>query len=151
MPQDNHTRPGLIPYLIVEHASEAIAFYIQAMGATEHSRLVMPDGRVGHAELSVAGARFMLADEFPEQDCIGPLKRGGATCSFGFQVEDVDALVARAVHAGATLERPIKNEFYGERVGWIRDPFGQRWSFHQQVETLSPQEIQMRFEALQDG
>jgi PhnB protein len=142
-------QPALIPYLSVERAPDAIQFYVTALGAVEGYRLVGRDGRVGHAELTVAGAPFKLAEEYPEIDRIGPLKRGGPTCSFTLQVDDVDGIVARAVAAGARLERPVRDEFYGERVGVIVDPFGHRWSFHKQIETLSDDEVQRRFKALE--
>jgi PhnB protein len=114
-------------------------------------RLAGGDGRIGHAELTLHGAKFMLADEYPEIDCMSPLKRGGPSCSFSLQVDEVDAFSARAVSGGARLERPIKDEFYGERVAWIRDPFGHRWSFHEQLEAVSTETVKQRFDGLDNA
>jgi PhnB protein len=142
--------PAIIPYLIVSGAEAAIDFYVKGFGAVEKTRLVGRDRRIGHAELTIGGAQFMLADEFPEQGHVGPITRGGVSCSFSMQVGDVDVFVARALAAGAKLERPIKDEFYGERVGWVIDPFGHRWSFHQPIEAVSSDTMKQRFEALAD-
>lgn len=139
---------ALVPHLIVADAAAAIAFYVRGLGAVVDYRLDEPGGKVAHAELLVNGARFMLASEYPEIGCIGPTARGGATCSFALQVENTDAASARAIDAGATLERPIKDEFYGDRVAWIVDPFGHRWSLVQRLEVLTSAEIVKRFNAL---
>jgi PhnB protein len=100
---------------------------------------------VGHCELTIAGSPFKLADEYPEWDRIGPLKRGGSTCSFVLHVDDVDGMVGRAVAAGARQDRPVRDEFFGARVGSVVDPFGHHWAFHKQIETLSDETIQRRF------
>jgi PhnB protein len=137
----------LIPYLIVDGGIAAIDFYVRALGAVEVYRLLEGE-RIAHAELTIEGAPFALADEYPNIDCIGPIRRGGTTVSLGVYVGDVDATVARALAAGARLERPVTDEFYGERVGWIRDPFGHRWSLNSIIEELSPAEIHERYVAL---
>jgi PhnB protein len=134
----------LFPYLIVKNAAKALAFYTRAFDARETLRLDMADGRVGHAELTFAGVGIMVADEFPEMDLLGPETRGGATTSVAIYVADVDAFAARATAAGATLERPIKDEFYGDRVAHLRDPFGHRWSLHTRREEVSPEEMRAR-------
>lgn len=139
---------ALIPHLIVDRGTAAIEFYQRAFNARELYRLNEPDGRVAHAELEVAGCLFMLADEYPNLKCLGPRSLGGTPCALTLYVDDVDAAVARAVNAGAELERPIQDEFYGDRVGALRDPFGHRWSLHTRRETLSGDEIKARYAKL---
>ena len=115
-------------YISVRNAAAAIAFYVEAFDAVEVSRLVGDDGRIGHAEIMIGSSKLMLADEYPEIDVVGPQTRGGPTCSFTIEVPDVDASFARAVAAGATVERPVADQFHGNRMGWVRDPFGHRWT-----------------------
>jgi len=115
-------------YISVRNAAAAIAFYVEAFEAVELSRLVGDDGRIGHAEITIGSSKLMLADEYPEIDVVGPQTRGGPTCSFTIEVPDVDASFAHAVAAGATVERPVADQFHGNRMGWVRDPFGHRWT-----------------------
>jgi len=115
-------------YISVRNAAAAIAFYVEAFDAVEVNRLVGDDGRIGHAEITIGSSKLMLADEYPEIDVVGPQTRGGPTCSFTIEVPDVDASFARAVAAGATVERPVADQFHGNRMGWVRDPFGHRWT-----------------------
>jgi PhnB protein len=143
--------PRLIPHLVMKNASAAVVFYTRAFGATEVSRLTEPSGRVGYVELSLHGASLMLADEYPEYGILGPQSRGGATSSLNLYVEDVDAVARRALDAGAELERPIKDEFYGDRVAHVRDPFGHRWALSTRIEDVSPEEMQRRFTKLVGG
>lgn len=150
MSENTSQHGALIPYLIVDGAAAAIDFYVQVFRAIETYRLVGRDGRVGHAELTIGSAQLSLADEYPEIGHIGPLKRGGTSCSLSMRVDDVDVMVERAVRAGAKLERPIVDEFYGERVGWIHDPFGHRWSLRKTIEALTPEMVKQRFDALAD-
>ncbi len=138
-------------YLVMKNASAAIAFYSRAFGAMETLRLAEPSGRIGHAELSLHGATLKLADEHPEYGILGPQSRGGATSSLMLYVEDVDAVARRALEAGAELERPITDEFYGDRVAHLRDPFGHRWAIATRIEDLSPEELQRRFAKLVGG
>jgi PhnB protein len=138
----------LTPYLIVRGAAPALDFYARAFGAEEVMRLAEPSGRIGHAELNIAGWRLMLADEYPEHGILGPQSLGGASGSLHLQVADVDAVVARAVAAGAELVRPVNDEFYGERIGKLRDPFGHLWHVGTQIEAVSPDEMQRRFDAM---
>lgn len=133
-----------IPYLVVHDGVAAITFYARAFGAVETMRLAEPSGRIGHAELTIGRAKFMLADEYPELGIVGPRTVGNTTVSIQVFVEDVDALAAQAVAAGATVERPLKDEFYGDRVVMLRDPFGHRWSFSTRIEEVSPEEMQRR-------
>ncbi|WP_437586756.1 VOC family protein [Sorangium sp. So ce1000] len=107
----------------------------------------MPDGRSSHAELSIGRARFFLSDEYPELGAISPATLGGSSPAVVVDVEDVDALVARAAAAGATIDRPPQDEPLGDRTAWLRDPFGHRWSFASRIEDVSPEELQRRLSA----
>ena len=138
----------IIPYLHVKGAADAIAFYQKAFGAVETLRLAEPDGRIGHAEIQIGGARIMLADEFPEHGILGPRSLGGTSVGIHLTVPDVDALAERAVAAGATLARPITDEFYGERGGKLEDPFGHVWHVMTPIEEVSAEEMQRRYDAL---
>lgn len=117
----------LTPYIAVTNAADAIAFYVQVFGAVERSRIPMPDGRVGHAEIEIAGSPLFVSDEFPEMGVVGPRSHDGHDFSLVLEVDDPDAIYARAVAAGATEERPMTDEPYG-RAGWFIDPSGVRWS-----------------------
>ena len=136
-----------IPYLIARRAAEAIDFYERAFGAREASRIAMPDGRLGHAELSIGRARFYLADEYPELGAVSPETLGGTSASVVVYVEDVDALVAQAAAAGATVERPPQDLPFGDRMAWLRDPYGHRWALASRIEDVSPEEMQRRLSA----
>jgi PhnB protein len=134
----------LVPSLIVRGAAQAIEFYARAFGAREDYRLEMGD-RVGHAEIVLDGITIMVADEFPELGFTGP--SGNCPVTLVIYVADVDAVAERAVAAGATLEKPVTDEFYGDRVADLRDPFGHRWSFHTRRELVSPDEMRRRMAA----
>jgi PhnB protein len=136
------------PYLIINGAARAIEFYKQAFGATEVLRLAQPDGRVGHAEIRIRRAPIMLADEFPEMGLRAPHALGGSPVTMHLYVEDVDALAARAVAAGATVKRPVQDQFYGDRSVTLEDPFGHVWSFATHREDVSPEELRTRAAAL---
>jgi PhnB protein len=141
---------ALIPCLIVDGGAEAMRFYQRAFGAEERLLLKLPDGRI-HGEIDVAGARVQISDEYPEMGYTGPKKRGGSTVNLALYVVEVEAAVERAVAAGASLERPIADEFYGDRVGHIVDPYGHRWSFHARIEDVTPEEMQRRADRLFAG
>jgi PhnB protein len=136
----------LFVYLHIRNAAAAIQFYESAFGARELYRLTEPGGtRIGHAELDFDGTRVMLADEFPDFGARGPETIGGTPVTVQLQVENADALINRAVKAGATLERPLQDQFYGERSGTILDPFGHRWNISHRIEEVSPTEMQRRW------
>ena len=137
---------NVTPYLIVDDAAEAIRFYEKALGATEIFRLPMGD-RIGHAEIRIGDSIVMLSDEWPDMGKLGPKARGGATSSMMLYVEDVDAAYARATAAGATAERPPEDQFWGDRMGSLIDPFGHSWSLATHVEDVSEDEMQRRMEA----
>ena len=138
---------ALTPYLIVKDATRAIEFYKAAFGAEEVFRLTEPQGKIGHAELQIRGSRLMLADEYPDFGALSPASVGGSPVSIHLYVEDVDRIVAGAVSAGATVLRPVKDEFYGDRTGMIADPFGHKWQIATPVEDVSPAEMQRRWSA----
>jgi len=139
------------PYLCVKGAAGAIEFYEKAFGAQEVLRLAEPGGRIGHAEIRIGEARIMLADEYPELGFLSPPSIGGSAVSIALQVEDVDAVAARAVAAGAKLTRPVRDEFYGERSGKLEDPFGHVWQVSTPIEEVSAEEMQRRYDALMVG
>lgn len=132
------------PYLIVKGASDALAFYAKAFDAQELFRMPGPDGRVGHAEIQIGDSRLMLADEFPEMGAKSPTTIGGSAVGLCLYVEDVDALFARALAAGAKELRPVKDQFYGDRSGTLLDPFGHQWTIATHKEDVPPEEMQRR-------
>jgi PhnB protein len=142
---------SVTPYLIVSDGAGAIAFYAKAFGATERMRHTMPDGRIGYAELTIGDSMIMLADEFPEQNAHGPGALGFSPVGLHLFVADVDAVVARATEAGATIIRPVADQFYGDRNGSVRDPFGHVWHVTTHIEDVSPDEIARRIAALNKG
>ena len=127
-----------VPYLSCRNAAGAIAFYKKAFGASELMRLPAPNETVGHAELRIGAAKIMLADEFPEMGFRSPQSIGGSPVGIHVYVEDVDALASRAAAAGAKIERPVADQFYGDRSVTLLDPFGHRWFFSTRKEDLSP-------------
>jgi len=141
--------PGqaLSPYLIVRGAVEAILFYTRAFGAQEQFRLCEPSGKVGHAELLIGGSRIMLADEYPDFGALAPSTIGGSPVSIHLYVEDVDHSYSRAVAAGATALRAVRDEFYGDRTGMLLDPFGHKWHLATRKEEVTPSEMQRRMDA----
>jgi uncharacterized glyoxalase superfamily protein PhnB len=141
----------LFAYIRVKDAPKAIEFYKRAFGATEKFRLAEPSGRIGHAELDFDGTTLMLSDEFPEYGFKGPQAIGGTTFSIHLHVDDADALIARAVAAGATLVRPPQDQFYGERSGMVRDPFGHEWNIGHHIEDVPTDEMQRRYDDLLKG
>jgi PhnB protein len=145
IPEGYHT---VTPYICVRDAAAALEFYKNAFGAIEEVRMQDPSGKVGHAEIKIGDSHIMLADEFPEMEFRSPQSIGGTPVTIHLYVEDVDAMVDRAVSAGATLVRPVKDEFYGDRSGSIKDPFGHSWSISTHKEDVSPEEIEKRVAAL---
>ncbi len=136
------------PYLCVTDTAAAIDFYARAFAATEKFRLVEPNGRIGHAEIDLGGVTVMLCDEFPEFGIRAPQPGAGTPLSIHLHVDDADAVIARAVAAGATLDRPASDAFYGERSGSVFDPFGHRWLIGHSIEEVTPEEMQRRYTAL---
>jgi PhnB protein len=143
--------PQVTPYLVVDGAGAAIEFYGKVFGATERMRLPGPDGTIGHAELQLGDSLIMVADEAPQFGLRGPRAIGGTPVTISVYVEDVDGVVERAVQAGATVLRPVEDQFYGDRSGQFEDPFGHRWSVATHVEDISPEEMGRRAADLADG
>ncbi|MEM7122477.1 MAG: VOC family protein [Pseudomonadota bacterium] len=143
--------PALSPYLAVKDAAAAMDFYQRALGATERFRLTGASGAVSHAEMAVNGAVFMLADEHPDFGALSPHTIGGSPIKLHLTVDDVDAAATRAEEAGATVLRAPKDEFYGERVAQIADPYGYTWFLARQIEDVSPDEMQRRWSEAMNG
>ena len=134
----------LQPYLTIRNAARAIDLYVELFGMRERYRLEMGD-RIGHAELELGSLRLALSDEFPEQQVHGPASLGGTSVALIIQVDEVDALVERALAAGCRQLGETEDQFYGVRLAKIIDPFGHMWFLHQVLETLEPDEIKRRF------
>ena len=141
IPDGYHT---VTPYLIVKDAAKALDFYQRAFGATELMRFPGPGGKIMHAEIKIGDSPIMLADEFPQMGAIAPQSAGGSPVGICLYVEDVDKLFAQAVAAGGKAERPVQNQFYGDRSGTLVDPFGHRWTIGTHIEDVSPEEMQRR-------
>jgi len=135
------------PYLAVDDAAEAIEYYKKAFGAEETERMEAPDGKIGHAELKIGDSHVMLSDPFPQASTTPPKELGGTSASIFMYVEDVDAVVQKAVDAGATVTMEVEDQFWGDRFGSITDPFGHNWSIATHIEDLTPEEIEERGKA----
>jgi PhnB protein len=144
IPEGYHT---VTPYLAVENASEAIAFYERAFGAKELVRMPGPDGMIAHAELEIGDSRVMLSDPFPQASTRPPKELGGTSASVFMYVEDVDAVVKQAVDAGATVTMEVEDQFWGDRFGSVSDPFGHSWSIATHVEDVPAEELEERGKA----
>ena len=140
VPEGYHS---VTPYLVVDGAAAAIDWYRRALGATEIMRMPMGD-RIGHAEIRIGDSVIMLSDEWPDMNLLGPKTRGGVTASLMIYVPDVDAAFARAIDAGATEERAVADQFYGDRSGTLVDPFGHRWMISTHIEDVTPEAMQDR-------
>jgi PhnB protein len=136
------------PYLAIKNAAGALKFYKKAFGAIEAYKLIIPDGRVGHAEIRLGDSLIMLSDEFPEFGGKAPETLGGSPVSIHLYVEDVDAFFKRALAAGARELKPIANQFYGDRSGQLEDPYGHLWWVATHKEDVAPEEMQKRVQAL---
>ena len=139
---------SITPYLVIKGAAAAIDFYKQIFGATELVRMPQPDGRVGHAELKIGDSVVMMADEYPEMQIVGPQTLGNSPVGLLLYVDDADATFAKAVAAGATVEKPMADQFYGDRSGTLKDPWGHKWTIATHKEDVSPEEMKKRMAAL---
>jgi len=142
IPEGYHT---VVPYLLVRNAAAAIEYYKKAFGAVEVDRFEM-DGRIGHADLLIGDSHIMLADEHPEIGHVGPETLGGTTFGMALYVDNVDELFQRAIDAGGKVQRPVADQFYGDRTGTLTDPFGHKWSLSKHVEDVTPEEMRRRIE-----
>lgn len=141
---------SLTAYISVKGAEDAIEFYKNAFGAKETGRLTMPDGSIGHAELEIGDSKIMIAEENEQWGNLSPQTIGGTPVSLCIYVEDVDAIFAKALQAGAevTGEMVVKDQFYGDRTGGITDPFGHQWSIMTHIEDVSFEEMQKRMNTM---
>ena len=139
---------SVTPYLIVDGAARAIDFYTRAFGAKELMRIPAPGDRVGHAEIKIGDSVIMLADEHPEMQARGPGHYGGSPVSILLYVDDVEALFKQAIAAGGTETRAVADQFYGDRAGTLKDPFGHSWHLHTHKEDVSMEELRRRMAAL---
>ena len=144
IPAGYHT---VTPYLIINGAARALEFYKSAFGAEERFRMGDPSGRVAHAEIQIGNSMVMLADEQPQMGFKGPPSPGATPVSMHLYVEDVDALAARAIAAGAKVMRPVQDQFYGDRSGTFIDPFGHVWTISTHKEDIPPDEMSRRAQA----
>ena len=143
IPADFHT---VTPYLIIRNAAAALEFYKQAFNAEELFRLEMPGDKIGHAEMKIGDSIVMLADEVPERDLLSPESLGGSAVNLMIYVEDVDARYKQAIDAGATIVSDVQDQFYGDRSGCLKDPFGHGWTIATHVEDMTPEEVKQRMQ-----
>ncbi len=142
---------SITPYLMMEGAADAIAFYQEAFGATELFRMADARGRVSHAEIRIGDSVVMLADTQPGAMCSGPRTLGGSSVGLMIYLENVDTVFARALKAGGKSLRPLANQFYGDRSGTLEDPFGHIWTLATHVEDVPPEEIERRIAAMKSA
>jgi PhnB protein len=139
---------SVTPYLVIKGAAAAIDYYKKAFGAIEMVRMPQPDGRIGHAEIKIGDVMVMLSDEFPERKIVGPATLGNTTVGLLLYVEDADATFQKAVGLGAKVETPMADQFYGDRNGTVRDPFGHKWTIATHREDVTPEEMKRRMTAM---
>ena len=137
IPENYH---ALTPSLAVENAAQAIEFYKRAFGAKERGRMPGPGGMIAHAELEIGDSLVMLSDALPQSTTRPPSELSGTSASIFMYVDDVDAVVKRAVDAGATIEMEVADQFWGDRFGSVQDPFGHLWSIATHVEDVPPED-----------
>lgn len=142
---------SVTPYLIIKGAADAIEFYKKAFGATELFRMPQPDGKVGHAEIKIGDSPIMLSDEAPELGYTSPTTLGGTPVSIMIYVDDVDTIFKQAIAAGGEQQKPVQDQFYGDRSGSLKDPFGHVWHVATHVEDVSPEEMDKRAAAAHGG
>jgi PhnB protein len=148
IPQGMHS---VTPHLVCAGAAKAIEFYKQAFGAQESARLPGPDGRLMHAAVTIGDSHVMLVDEMPEWGALGPKALKGSPVTIHLYVDDVDAVVERAVKAGAKVIMPVADQFWGDRYGKLEDPFGHHWSVATHVRDVSMEEAQKAMASMQKG
>ena len=148
IPDGYHT---ITPYITVRDGAAALDFYQRAFGATIFMRMETPGGKIMHAEFRIDGSPVMLSSEFPEMGAISPETLRGCASSLMIYVENVDARFEQAIAAGGVVERPLKDQFYGDRSGTLKDPFGHRWTIATHVEDVAPDEMDRRIAAMAGG
>ena len=135
---------AITPAIVCRNAAAAIDFYQRAFGATVRHRMDGPDGKVLHAEVLIADSVLMVSDEFPEWNSISPQTLGGTAGTLHLYVPAVDAAFAQAIAAGATEQMPVQDQFWGDRSGYLKDPFGHRWGLATRIEEVSDEETARR-------
>jgi uncharacterized glyoxalase superfamily protein PhnB len=151
MPQVKPVPEGMrivTPHLVCAGAVDAIEFYKKAFGAVETARLPGPQGKLMHAMIRIGDSPVMLVDEFPEMGSLSPKSLKGSPVTIHLYVENVDAIVERAVKAGAKITMPVADMFWGDRYGQLVDPFGHHWSVGTHIRDVSMEEMQ---QAMQKG
>lgn len=141
VPEGTHT---ITPHLVVDGAEQALEFYKKAFGAQVAGVHKTPDGKVMHAEFKIGDSKLMLNDEFPGMGSASPKSLGGSPVVLNLYMEDIDKVFNQAVSAGATVTMPLANQFWGDRYGQLKDPFGHTWALGQHVEDVSPEEMERR-------
>ena len=145
IPEGYHS---VTPYLIINGAARALDYYKNVFGATERMRMPGPDGKVGHAEITIGDSMIMLADEHVEMGARAPGAFSGSAVSIMLYVNDVDSTVKTAVAEGAKLLQPVEDKFYGDRMGTIEDPFGHHWHIGTHKEDVPADELKRRAAAM---
>jgi len=145
IPEGYHS---VTPYLIVNDGAAALDYYRRAFGAVEKMRLEGPDGKIGHAEIQIGDSVVMLADEFPQMGALSPQSIGGTPVGICLYVPNADSQFEQAIAAGGKIERPLQDQFYGDRSGTLIDPFGHKWTIATHIEDVTPEEIGRRMAAM---
>jgi uncharacterized glyoxalase superfamily protein PhnB len=143
IPEGYHT---VTPFMTVRDAASAIEFYKKAFGATERGVMKDPTGKVMHAELKIGDSIVMMSDEFPDYGALSPQSVGGSSMGLHIYVDNVDAAFDRAVKAGAQVEMPVIDQFWGDRYGKLKDPYGHKWSIATHTKDLSREEMKQGME-----
>ncbi len=133
---------AITPHLVCAGAAAAIEFYVKAFGAVNEGAMSGPNGKIMHAQIRIGGASVMLVDEMPEWGALGPIALKGSPVTIHLYVPDVDVTVAKAIAAGAKITMPVSDTFWGDRYGYIEDPFGHSWSVATHKQDLTPEQIQ---------
>lgn len=142
LPKGFHT---VVPYLCVKDTAMALEFYRKAFGAKEVMRLEMPGNKIGHAEFTIGDSHLMISDEAPQMGALSAESMGGSPIKLNISVKNVDKFVENALANGATIVRPVMDQFYGIRSGMVSDPFGYSWFIGTQIEVLTPKQMQKRW------
>ena len=148
IPEGYHS---VTPYLSIKGAAAAIDYYKKVFGATELFRMPGPDGKIGHAEIKIGNSPIMLADEYPEMEFVSPQTLGGSPVGLMIYVDDVDTMFKNAISGGGKEIKPLQDQFYGDRSGTLRDPFGHVWTVATHVEDIAPEEMERRAKAAHGG
>lgn len=148
IPEGYHS---VTPYLSIKGAAAAIDYYKKVFGATELFRMAGPDGKIGHAEIKIGNSPIMLADEYPEMEFVSPQTLGGSPIGLMIYVDDVDTMFKNAISGGGKEIKPLQDQFYGDRSGTLRDPFGHVWTVATHVEDIAPEEMERRAKAAHGG